>query len=303
MNMCVPDSLRFRGLLLLASLLSCLNIFCQGKLPSEAGSSNPPDKGSWTIYTPFDWAHDGNPVYGNFITVYSDGAGADLKQQVCELAEQQFSDIMLEFQFENTADFIFPPGYNRIDIYINRFHTENIAWAYWGGFLITIRVEPLDTRWQRYLNYTAKHELVHVFEFLIEGKIDLFADVWFKEGLAVYLADPETAGFNPVDTVAELDAWIARNQDHPDQGNPIAIHRQSDFPPNADRTYYYLMFELAIRYLLDERGGMGSLDNVLDLMYDIRNNIAFESSFEDRFELNMEEFETEFYTRLRTYLQ
>ncbi len=293
----------FLSIIFIVSLIpGFISLSCQGSLPSEVPPAVTPEVHSWTVYTPFKWTHDGHPFGGSFITIYSDGAGDALKQQVCDLAERQFVEIMETFEFDRIQDFLYPPGYNCIDIYVNRFQPDNIAWAYWGGFLITIRVEPLDARWLRYLTYTAKHELVHVFEFLIEGKPDIAPDVWFKEGLAVHLADPEAAGFNLIDSVTELDAWKSRNQDHPDHGNPIAIHYHTDYPPDADRTYYYIVFEFVMRYLLDNRGGGRSLQEVLDLFYDMRNSVPFARSFEHHFGIPLDTFEQEFYDRARAYL-
>ena len=286
----------------LVLLLAFVNLFCRGALSPEETPPAAPREDSWTIHTPFKWAHDGRPIDGTFVTVYSDGAGDALKQQICEIADQHFMDIMQLFDFDQIGDLRYPPGYPRIDVYINRFHTENIAWAYWGGFLITIRVEPLNARWLGYVTYTGHHEMVHVFEFLIEGKGGLSTDVWFREGLAVHLSDTEAVGFDLVDTISELDAWIARNAHHPDQGNPVAIHSHTDYPPDADRTYYYFVFELAIRYLLDSRGGARSLQDVLGVFYDMRHNIPFPVSFAERMGIGLDRFEQEFYDRMVDYL-
>lgn len=96
------------------------------------------EKGSWAIYTPYDWTHDGKPYSSVYCVVYSDGASYEMKQQMGQLADEKFDRILQLFSFSNLSDFKYPPGYSKIDIYINRNHSENIAWAYWGGFIITI---------------------------------------------------------------------------------------------------------------------------------------------------------------------
>ncbi|MEJ2615824.1 MAG: hypothetical protein P8Z35_12770, partial [Ignavibacteriaceae bacterium] len=145
------------------------------------------EKGSWCIYTPYDWAHDGKPYQSTYCTIYSDTASDEMKKQLGEIADDNFFRIMQLFNFQNLSDFKYPPGYSKIEIYINRNHTENINWAYRGGFIFSIRSSEINAQWSDYTVYTVRHELMHVFEFLIEGKEDLGTDVWFREGLAAHV--------------------------------------------------------------------------------------------------------------------
>ena len=82
-------------------------------------------------------------------------------------------------------------------------HEENIAAAYWGSIFITIRSANVDLN--RY-SYLFKHELTHVFEFLIEGNVNLGTEIWFSEGIAIYGG----GGLNGITSIADLDKWIAK---------------------------------------------------------------------------------------------
>jgi hypothetical protein len=260
------------------------------------------EDGLWTIYTPYNWSHDGQPYSSTYCIVYSDEASYEMKQQLAEISDSRFSQIMQLFNFHDVSAFRYPPGGSKIEVYINRNHPENIAWAYWGGFIITIRSSELIGYWYNYVVYTTRHELTHIFEFLIEGREVLGTDVWFKEGIAVHVGCLENTGWQTIENLSELESWISQNQNVPGQGNPIGIHQNEDFPPGADRHQYYRFFELAMRYLLDRRGMGRSLSDVLNLFYDMREGISFPVSFRNNFGISLVDFENEFYDRMRAYL-
>jgi len=260
------------------------------------------EKGSCTVYTPYDWTHDGKPYQSIYCTIYSDAASDGMKQQLGEIADERFSQILQLFSFQNVVDFRYPPGYSKIEIYINRNHTENINWAYWGGFIITIRSAEISGHWLNYTVYTVRHELTHIFEFLIEGRELLGTDVWFKEGIAVHVGCLENTGWQTIKNLSELESWISQNQDVPGQGNPIKIHKNEDLPPGANWTRYYQFFELSMRYILDTKGMGKSYQDVLSLFYDLRRGVSFPVSFENHFGISVSDYEDEFYDRMRTYL-
>jgi len=260
------------------------------------------EDGLWTIYTPYNWSHDGQPYSSTYCIVYSDEASYEMKQQMAEISDSRFSQIMQLFNFHDVSDFRYPPGSSSLEVYINRNHPENIAWAYWGGFIITIRSSELIGHWYNYAVYTARHELTHIFEFLIEGREALGTDVWFKEGIAVHVGCLEDTGWQTIRSLSELESWISQNQNVPGQGNPIKIHQNEDFPPGADWHQYYRFFELAMRYLLDRRGMGRSFSDVLNLFYDMRDRISFPVSFRNNFGISLVDFENEFYDRMRAYL-
>ena len=268
--------------------------------------ASPPDpqteKGSWAIYTPYDWTHDGRLYQSIYCTIYSDAASDEMKQQLGEIADESFSQILQLFNFQNVSDFRYPPGYSKLEIYINRNHTENTNWAYWGGFIFTIRSSDISGHWLDYTTYTVSHEMMHDFEFLIEGRESLGTEFWFKEGIAVHVGCLESPAWQKVESLSELETWISENQNVPGQGNPISIHQYSDFPEGADIHQYYRFFELATRYLLDGKGFGKSYQDVLSLFYDLRQGISFPVSFENHFGISVSDYEDEFYDRMKTYL-
>ncbi|KPK80914.1 MAG: hypothetical protein AMS27_16005 [Bacteroides sp. SM23_62_1] len=262
---------------------------------------------AWSVYTKFKWTHNGRPYNSEYCIVYTDGASEELKTQVGMIADENFNEILQTFNFNNFNDFRYPPGYDKIEIYINRFHDENIAWAYWGGFIITIRPSNIDdTRYFNYVDYTSKHELTHVFEFLIEGHFDLGTPTWFREGIAVHIGNMGTTGIQKVDSQGELESWIEQYKDIPGEGNPIKIKEWEDFPQivrNQNQTgKYYPLFCLALEYLISEKGAEKSYQDVLNLFYDVRNGIEFPAAFQQNFGINLKNYETEFYERMRIFL-
>lgn len=257
---------------------------------------------SWAIHTPFDWPHDGAPCQSVYCTMYSDAASYQLKQRLGQLADTGFVRIMRLFHCTDMSDFIYPPGYSKIEIYINKNHSESVNWAYWGGFIFTIRTEDISGWAYDYSVYTLRHELLHVLEFLIEGRGGLATDVWFREGIATYVGCLESPAYQTVRTLDELEIWIAQNEHTPGNGNPIAIHSHSDLPDGANRHEYFRFSELAVRYLLDHQGLGRSCQDVTDLFYDMRRGVAFPTSFEDHFGLSLSDFEEGFFDRMRVYL-
>lgn len=289
-----------RVVFLLCLVIAVMSASCK----SSPTSPDIPDEenGLWTIYTPYNWAHDGQPCRSTYCIVYSDDASSEMKQQMADIADERFRQIMQLFDFHSVSDFIYPPGGSKIEIYINRNHPENIAWAYWGGFIITIRSEDISGHWNYYAVYTSRHELTHIFEFLIEGREVLGSCMWFKEGIAVHIGCLEATEWQTVESLSELEAWISQNQNVPGQGNPIKIRQSSDLPPGADWHEYYRFFELAVRYLFDSRGLGKSFVQVRDLFYDMREGIPFPVSFQEKFGISLEDYEIEFYDRMRAYL-
>jgi len=290
-----PQSLRLASLLLVFASLGC---------GDDSVAPAPPDTttGSWARYTPFDWTHDGRPYESTHVKVYSDAASDAMKRQLAEIADQRFVQIMTLFEFDEVADFIYPPGYSKLEIYINRTHSESINWAWWNGFIFTIRSAEITGHWVNYTVYTVRHELLHDFEFLIEGREVLGTDFWFKEGIATHVGCLENTGWSTIRDAGELEAWIAQNETVPGGGNPIKIRQASDFPPGADWHEYYRVFELVVTYILDERGMGRSYQDVLGMFYDLRDGMSFPVSFESHFGIAVSDLEAEVFDRLRAYL-
>ncbi|MEJ2635558.1 MAG: hypothetical protein P8184_09730 [Calditrichia bacterium] len=295
--------IQFGILILIDALILIISTGCEHNSTSPPGRQETPEDDSWTIYTPYAWEHDGEPYESVSCTVYSDAAGEEMKMQLGEIADERFNEILTLFNFNKPSDFVYPPRFSKIEIYLNRNHPENIAWAYWGGFIITIRSPQISGHWYDYTVYTSGHELTHIFEFLIEGREVLGSEVWFREGIAVYTGCLGGNAFKTINSLNELESWISDNGNVPGEGNPIKICQIEDFPPDADWTGYYRFFELAVRYILDEKGVGKSYRDVLNLFYDLRKGASFPASFERNFGITVSEYENEFYDRMRIYLR
>jgi len=281
-----------RWVLLLVLLSACSK--------DEVEEDNPPDnevtEASWMKYSPIRWTHNGSPYESDYCIIYSDGADAAMKQKVGVFADEKFSEILDLFNVQDNSILHFPPGYDKIDVYINMYHDENIAAAYWGSVFITIRSASADLN---LYNYLFKHELTHEFEFLIENAVNLGTDIWFSEGIAIYGG----GGLNGIQDLEDLENWIANHADEQGGGNPVKIHVWDDFPPNADVTaYYYNVFDLTMRYILDEHGLGKSPQDILELFTDIQNGVSFASSFETHFGISLVDFEFRYYDLMRDYM-
>ena len=269
---------------------------CEDEDQINPNNETEKEEGSWLKYSTIDWTHDGNPISGTYCKIYSDGASQTLKLQCLEFADIMFEDILNQFSFDNFGDFKLPPENDKINVYINTEHADNIASAYWGTIFITIRTTELNTNLYEYL---FKHELTHEFEFLIEGTVNLGTDVWFREAIAIYCG----GGFNYINTVDDLEDWIKANENYPGQGNPIMIHKWEDFTDGSDITGYYCnVFDITMKYLLDPKGLNKSYNDVLNLFYEIREGNSFDTAFQNNFGLSLTIFEVEFYDRIRAYL-
>ena len=279
----------------LTALLVLLTRCADDDVPVEDPDPTQIETGSWVKYSPYKWTHDGHPYHSVHCTVFRDGASHEMKVLAGKHADDKFLGILEMFDFTNLEDLIYPTERKVIDVYINTNHSENIAAAYWGSIFITVRSQVLDTA--RYA-YLFKHELTHQFEFLVEGTVNLAADMWFTEGIAIYCA----GGLNRINTAVDLERWISENEQYPNKGNPITIRKWEDYPENADKTGYYTVFEIVMEYMLDPMGLDHSLQDVLNVFYDLRELTPFEESFENNFGISVEDLELEIFDRLQEYL-
>ena len=278
----------------LFAILFLLTRCTEEEMPENGMDPASAVEGSWITYSPYKWVHDGKSSQADYCTVFSDGACDEIKQLAGYLADDKFLEILDMFNFNNLEELLFPTNRRKIDVYINTNHSENIAAAFWGSIFITVRTAELDTG--RYA-YLFKHELTHQFEFLVEGNVNFAADMWFTEGIAIYCG-----GLNSIKTAAEIEQWMAVNEQSPNKGNPITIRRWEDYPEGADLPGYTEVFEIVNKYLLDPDGLNRTVDDVLNVFYDLRQLKPFYESFENNFGINVDTLEVEIFDRLIDYL-
>lgn len=287
------------GWFLRVIILLILVILALGCTEEEIqGNTKDPDpfiEGSWVKYSPYKWTHDGNPYFGEYCTVFSDGCPQTMKEEAANLADTKFYEILQLFDISDLTDLKYPTERKTIDVYINRDHPENIAAAYWGCTIITVRGSDINSA---IYNYLFKHELTHVFEFLIEGTVNLAGEMWFTEAIAIKVGD----GRNKIRTVAALETWISQNDQYPNKGNPITIKKWEDYPEGVNKSGYTPVFEIVMEYLLDPEGLDRSYQDVLNLFYDLRDKMLFAESFQKNFKVSVEVLEAEIFDRLGIYL-
>lgn len=270
------------------------------------GSGLPPgmvDEGSW-YRTGFRWPHDGDPYETPNFVVYSDGASLEARERLAEIGEELLVVLKDDFEIDAETMFRFPAGQSKIHIFAYKNHTpmEWGGWGYWGGLLIFSLDHELRSEWghTELGNYTrvVKHELMHAVESLLKGSDNShLVDVWLTEGIAEHVAGGTAGG--SVTTLAKLDELVATYGEL----NPVAMHRY-DYPDieGIGFYYYYPMFELAVKYLLDPAGLGKTKPSIRDILIDAGNGAQFTVSFGNQFGISLQDYEDEFFFRMREFL-
>lgn len=248
------------------------------------------------------WPHDGNPYTSGNFTVYSDGARREALVELAEIAERVLADLIDRFEIASTTRFVFPPGQDRIHLYAYKYHYQ-AEWggqSFWGGLLIFSLDHPRLTELTERGHYTRlmTHEMTHVLQNLLVGSTHSYSThTWFEEGLAELVSEVDWE--RSIRTRAEFEQRIAQFGEL----NPIAI-RDDILPPieNVGTHYFYPMFELTMRYLLDPQGLGRTLPDARDVFLDMREGTSFVAAFETAFGVPVAELEDEFFVRMREYL-
>jgi len=294
------EQIRFRWTTVVLTWLALFLAVGCGDDP--AAPSGLVDSGSW-YRSGFRWPHDGQPYESAHFVVYSDAASQSARRKVAEMGEALLVELTADFGISDDM-FLFPAGQAKIHIFAYKNHTP-MEWggrAYYGGLMIFSLDHELRTEWghTELGNYTrvVTHELMHVIEGLVKGSDNPnLVDVWLSEGVAEYVAGGTAGG--SVTSLAKLDSLTTRWGER----NPIAMHQYRY--PNIEGiafNYYYPMFELAAKYLLDPAGAGNPKSDVRDAYLDAREGVAFAESFANRFGFSLEEFEEQFFLRVRAFL-
>ena len=295
-------------------------VFCIIYL-SFFGCSDPPtkpkkdmvDSGSWyeTGFTP--WPHDGNPLEGENFVIYSDAASLEAREYLLQICEDVFIVIGERLGITDDSLYNFPAGRNnKIHIYAYKNYAPK-SWggqAYYGGYIIYSMDNPTRTKWGHTIpeSYVplVKHEMMHVVQTLILGHNDeSYLYSWFAEGIAIEMSFDEfyteELFYKKIDTKAEFDSLTALYG----KRNAVAIRNSWERPTDIvgiGTYYYYPMFWLALRYLIDPNGLGGSFYDVREVLLDGTRGISFNNSLENRFGISQSEFEVRFFHRMNDYL-
>jgi len=264
------------------------------------------DSGSW-YETAYKWPHDGNPLESEHFVIYSDAASLEARQWLSQICEDTYLMIIETLGIADVSVFRFPADRNnKIHIYAykNYFPTEWGGQAYYGGYIIYSPDHPQrtligHTEPENYIPLV-QHELMHVIQTLILGANDeriLYA--WFAEGIAIQISDD--IFYENIDSRQKLDSLISIYG----MLNPISLRYSWTYPEieGVITYYYYPMFELAVKYLLDPKGMGRSFHDVRDVLFDAANEIPFNTSLENRFGISQMAYETQFFDLMQAYLE
>lgn len=255
------------------------------------------------------FSHDDRILETPNVLVFSDGSPDDAKVVLAAMAEECLHEIMESFDIPSTEELgiVRNEPDTKLTIYSNSTlqHTQ-IAYSFRFGFIahgIDTGVYPAPDR----LRQVVKHELMHVFRMLVDDRLAAsessghiwILETWFEEGLAEHVAG---GSWYPIRTLGDLEEWRA----HPDHTNPISIHDWGHFSESvierSNGFEYYPMFDLAVRYLLDERGMGRKFSDVMALFLDMEAGHSFLSAFQRRMGISVEAFEEGFFERMAEYL-
>ena len=264
------------------------------------------NRGSWYV-TGHEWPHDGHPLESENFVIYSDAASLEARQLLSEICEETFVTIKERLGITDVSIFRFPADRNNkvhIYAYKNYFPRTWGGQAYYGGYMIFSpdhpqRTEEGSTALTQYIP-VIQHELMHVIQTLILGALDessLYS--WFSEGIAIEISDD--VFYDYIDSQEQLDDLTATFG----MLNPISLQYSWTYPDieNVITFYYYPMFWLAVRYLMDPDGQGGSFYDVRDVLIDVANGVPFSTSLEERFGISLIEYEEQFFDLIYDYLQ
>ena len=295
---------KYQLYLIILSVLLCFTS-CQKKEEPDITHCYSCDAGPWILDTAqYTFGHDCEPFHSEHFSIYSDCSSPASKENLALLAEDFFSELIIDFQIQNIEnELLFSHNYSYYIYAIKNkdLHSELSPGGCRNGFLVAAYDHEYGYSYNipAYL-HTLKHEMIHTFQFTLT---DLPAghqnwlSTWFSEGQAEFMSN----SIRPqIDTVAKFDDWYAAHASHQ---NPISIHRFIDYPDRSRFPDYYPMFTLAYAYLLDQRYGLGfSMADIRKLFQLIKEGSNFSEAFENVFGFSVSHYRDNFDTWLREYL-
>ncbi len=265
------------------------------------------DSGSW-YESGYRWPHDGNPVESENFVIFSDAASLEARQHLSQICESSYVMIKTRLGITDLSILRIPQDRNnKIHIYAYRDYFPK-TWggqAFYGGFFIYSldhpqRMQGGSAEIESYVS-VVKHELMHAVQTLILGANDenvLYS--WFAEGIAIEVSD--NTFYDNIDSRQHFDSLTTRFG----KQNPVSVRHSWERPttPEGVGTYYYYpMFWLCVRYLVDPNGLGGSFYNVREVLVDGANGVSFDTSLKNRFGISQQEFEAQFFSLMYNYLK
>lgn len=273
------------------------------------GDSSPmsPEAGQWISDIPFTYSVSGNQytlphdnrIYESaHFLVFSDASSDEVKRQTSRMAETAFQELIQAFGISSGAALGIVDRESRIKIYANRYNNQYLSHVFAFGIVLDAMDSPRLPSTPTY-DRLLKHELMHLFQHLFGlglNGYDDWPEVWFSEGIAEFVS----GGVTPLLTSQnDVNQWLA----HEDHVNPISIHTFQDYPVPLSRIgEYYPMFELAVRYLLDEDGLGRRLSDVTRLYGALENGESFPNAFENHMGISVDAYQASFFDLIVEFL-
>jgi len=249
-----------------------------------------------------DVVHDNRILESNNFFIFSDKSHDDAKIRFAKIAEETFHEVLQAFNLQSGEELgiIESDKFSKPKLFSN----VNTVFPY-GGFAFNTGYIYYALDSEIYLQGSEhfkaiyrpdiKHETVHIIQFLVglDNLPNLWPDVWFSEGIAVYISDNRP----PIKNIQELNEW----RHIPGNDNPIKVHEWSDHPPQGRR--YYYMFGLAVKYLLHEKGHRKTTTDVLDMYkYMHSSGNGFADAFEMYMGMSLQYYEDNFWDLITAFL-
>lgn len=270
-----------------------------GQTPCYSGPFEPPFVSGLAFRGPEAVTHDNRVYESESFLVFSDASSDETKELFAGMAEEALAEILEDFGFAAPADLGIEERATKITAYCSRYRLINQVAFPFGFYLygsesqLYLAGGPYHDRYRE----NQKHEIVHVFTYLLGLTGTNVPNFWFNEGLAEYVSG---GAFYPITTVDQLDQWLAGDG----HSNPIGVRSWRDLPvPHARTGEYYPMFGLAVRYLLEPLGLGRTPMDVRGMVEDMVAGDRFETAFERRFGMSVDEYEAGFLTLVREFLQ
>ena len=250
-----------------------------------------------------DIAHDNRILESNHYLIFSDGSSDDAKVRFAMMAEETFYEVMQAFHIHSSEE-LGILQYNR-NTKPKLFSNVDTVFPYGGfafntGYVYYAFDSQTYLQWPEHLKtiYRAdiKHETVHIVQFLVgmDNLPNLWPDVWFSEGLAVYISNNRP----PPANLQELNEWLQI----PENDNPIKVHEWEDYPYGGRR--YYQMFGLAVKYLIHENGHSRTTIDVLDMYrYMASSRNGFADAFEKFMGMSLQYYEDNYWDLITDFLE
>lgn len=266
-----------------------------------------PEQGRWVSGIQFTYSmsgrqytlpHDNRIYESSHFLVFSDASSDDVKIQTSHIAETAFEQLKQAFNISSSSELGIVDRDSKLKIYANRHNSRISSHVFAYGFVLFALDSPGSVQREHY-DRMVKHELMHVFQHLFGlglNGYDDWPEVWFSEGVAEFMS----GGVLPVITSQRaVHEWLA----HEDHVNPISIHRFQDYPvPIARIGEYYPMFELAVRYLLNQRGHGKALSDIRLIYEALGNDDSFTEAFERYMGMSVDTYEESFLELMLEFL-